>query len=245
MIQGDKIAILALEYISKLVKIAGIDVKIGIVQTAYANGASTKYVESLGVPVVFTCTGVKHLHHAAKEFDIGVYFEANGHGTVIFSKKAQALFMKENDEASHYQIKALRELHLLSLMINPCVGDALSDLLLVILIISQGTTFEKWNSSYTDLPSLQTKVLVSDKNVFVPGEADMVLLEPLEIQECVDVACHGILDARCFVRPSGTEDCVRVYCEARSKEDVENISNTVCGLIRGIYKPCRSKTMIL
>ena len=28
-------------------------------------------------------TGVKHLHHKAKEFDVGVYFEANGHGTVI------------------------------------------------------------------------------------------------------------------------------------------------------------------
>jgi phosphomannomutase len=30
-------------------------------------------------------TGVKHLHHKAVEYDIGVYFEANGHGTVIFS----------------------------------------------------------------------------------------------------------------------------------------------------------------
>jgi hypothetical protein len=27
-------------------------------------------------------TGVKHLHHEAQKFDIGVYFEANGHGTV-------------------------------------------------------------------------------------------------------------------------------------------------------------------
>ena len=33
-------------------------------------------------------TGVKHLHHKALEFDIGVYFEANGHGTVIFSPLA-------------------------------------------------------------------------------------------------------------------------------------------------------------
>lgn len=29
-----------------------------------------------------TKTGVKHLHHVAQEFDVGVYFEANGHGTV-------------------------------------------------------------------------------------------------------------------------------------------------------------------
>lgn len=38
----------------------------------------------LKVPVYCTKTGVKHLHHKAQEFDIGVYFEANGHGTVSF-----------------------------------------------------------------------------------------------------------------------------------------------------------------
>lgn len=37
------------------------------------------------VTVRCTKTGVKHLHHAAQEFDIGVYFEANGHGTVSSS----------------------------------------------------------------------------------------------------------------------------------------------------------------
>ena len=34
-------------------------------------------------------TGVKHLHHKAVEYDIGIYFEANGHGTVIFSDLAR------------------------------------------------------------------------------------------------------------------------------------------------------------
>jgi len=34
-------------------------------------------------------TGVKHLHHKAKDFDIGIYFEANGHGTTIYSAKAK------------------------------------------------------------------------------------------------------------------------------------------------------------
>jgi len=34
---------------------------------------------------------VKHVHHAAKAFDIGVYFEANGHGTVLFSDRARQL----------------------------------------------------------------------------------------------------------------------------------------------------------
>lgn len=42
------------------------------------------------VPVACVPTGVKHLHHKALEFDIGVYFEANGHGTVVFSEEAEA-----------------------------------------------------------------------------------------------------------------------------------------------------------
>ena len=31
------------------------------------------------------CVGVKHLHPEAHAFDIGIYFEANGHGTALFS----------------------------------------------------------------------------------------------------------------------------------------------------------------
>ena len=40
---------------------------------------------SQGLPLKCVATGVKHLHHAAQEFDIGVYFEANGHGTVLLA----------------------------------------------------------------------------------------------------------------------------------------------------------------
>ena len=59
--------------------------QVGIVQTAYANGASTQYIrEQLRLEIVVTPTGVKHLHAAAEHFDIGIYFEANGHGTVLF-----------------------------------------------------------------------------------------------------------------------------------------------------------------
>ena len=52
------------------------ELKLGLVQTAYANGASTAFIsDKLGVPVSCVPTGVKHLHHEALKFDIGVYFE--------------------------------------------------------------------------------------------------------------------------------------------------------------------------
>ena len=60
--------------------------QVGIVQTAYANGASTDFMRnSLGIETIVAPTGVKHLHEEAVKFDIGIYFEANGHGTVLFS----------------------------------------------------------------------------------------------------------------------------------------------------------------
>ena len=60
--------------------------RLGVVQTAYANGSSTNYLKQLGLEVNLTPTGVKYLHEKAAEFDIGIYFEANGHGTVLFSE---------------------------------------------------------------------------------------------------------------------------------------------------------------
>ena len=49
-------------------------------------------------------TGVKHLHHRAKQFDIGVYFEANGHGTVLFSDAAIDQITKYKADSRYYQL---------------------------------------------------------------------------------------------------------------------------------------------
>jgi phosphoacetylglucosamine mutase len=88
LLDGDKIAAVLSVLISRELKEARLDgeFKMGVVQTAYANGASTKFLLDNGVTVVMAKTGVKYLHHKALEFDVGVYFEANGHGTVLLSE---------------------------------------------------------------------------------------------------------------------------------------------------------------
>lgn len=59
---------------------------IGFVQTYYANYSSSEYLKlTFGMDPVFAATGVKNLHEKAEHYDIGIYFEANGHGTVIFN----------------------------------------------------------------------------------------------------------------------------------------------------------------
>ena len=54
LLDGDKIASLAADYISELVKKAGIDIKVGCVQTAYANGSSTKYLKQVRCPLLLS-----------------------------------------------------------------------------------------------------------------------------------------------------------------------------------------------
>jgi phosphoacetylglucosamine mutase len=49
MLDGDKIAVLATDYISELVKNAGVELQVGCVQTAYANGSSTKYLKQVRI----------------------------------------------------------------------------------------------------------------------------------------------------------------------------------------------------
>ena len=55
MLDGDKIASLVAAFIVELVKSAGLEgkVKVGVVQTAYANGASTKYLSQVNDPSEF------------------------------------------------------------------------------------------------------------------------------------------------------------------------------------------------
>jgi phosphoacetylglucosamine mutase len=94
LVDGDKILSLFVLFIREQLDIVNgkdhqdnqaLPTRFGVVQTAYANGASTEFLKNLGLEVAFTSTGVKYLHKKALEYDIGIYFEANGHGTVLFA----------------------------------------------------------------------------------------------------------------------------------------------------------------
>lgn len=61
---------------------------------------------------------------------MGIYFEANGHGTVLFSDRAVGAISSAPESAAAEQLLALMRL------INQAVGDAMSDLLMVEAILS-------------------------------------------------------------------------------------------------------------
>lgn len=240
LLDGDKIAILLAKLLAKLLQDAQLTaaLSVGVVQTAYANGSSTKYIqETLQIPVSCTKTGVKHLHHeAVSKYDIGIYFEANGHGTAVFSPKFHSLVeesLATTQEKSESQIKALKSLQLFSQLINQTVGDAISDMLAVIAALCiMKLTPEQWDSWYQDLPNRLTKAIVPDRSVFVSTNAERQLVSPEGLQAKIDAIVAQYPQGRSFVRASGTEDAVRIYAEADTTENAVELSSRVAELLK-------------
>eukprot|EP00980_Cylindrotheca_fusiformis_P019850 scaffold6966_cov112-Cylindrotheca_fusiformis.AAC.28 len=231
LLDGDKIAVLIGRFLKEQITKAYNDsnlnhdndnnkITMGIVQTAYANGASTNYIQNeLNIPVVITKTGVKYLHHAALKFDVGIYFEANGHGTVESICPA---------------------LTILPRLINPAVGDAISDLLLVDALLQHyyyGWTLYKWNTAlYTDLPSRQLKVNVHDRSIVQCNDNETKCITPITLQPALDELIMAEQQkkknsCRTFCRASGTENVVRVYAEAPTREDADRIATMAASIV--------------
>ncbi|XP_032441920.1 phosphoacetylglucosamine mutase [Xiphophorus hellerii] len=238
LLDGDKIATLISTFLKELLNEAGLDLKIAVVQTAYANGSSTHYLEkTMKVIVKCTKTGVKHLHHAAQEFDIGVYFEANGHGTVLFSDGAEEKIQQLANDANinDERKKAAFLLQNTINIINQTVGDAISDMLLIEAILAiKGMTVQQWDAIYSDLPNRQLKVKVSDRRVIDTTDAERRAVTPAGLQEAIDDLVKKYQKARSFVRPSGTEDVVRVYAEADTQESADALAHEVSLAVYGL-----------
>ena len=164
---------------------------------------------------------MKHLHHAAERYDVGVYFEANGHGTVLFSPETQSR-LAEHQPSTPAQSTALNHLVNLTQVINQTVGDALSDMLLVEVVLAHRSySGVEWDSLYVDLPNRLVKVVVPDRSVFKTEDAERRLVSPSGLQARIDDLMRKYEAGRAFVRPSGTEDVVRVYAEARLRAQAD------------------------
>ena len=258
LLDGDKIAVLLCDFLqaqvsnlesalhqrihetspsaAKKPKSEALPLKLGVVQTAYANGASTTYLKHiLGEDrVLIAKTGVKYVHEAAHHhFDIGVYFEANGHGTVLFGDAYYELLAHADQHVRGHV--ALQRLQLLPALINQAVGDALSDLLLVDAILQiKGWNIHDWNALYTDLPSRQCKVEVEDRTMIHTNANETECTSPVELQHELNAVMARCPGSRCFVRPSGTENVVRVYAEAQTPQQADELATQAAKLVHTI-----------
>ncbi|KAG7202201.1 hypothetical protein KM043_015877 [Ampulex compressa] len=235
LLDGDRIATLIAAYFKELLEACDLSLELGLVQTAYANGGSTDYISNtLKIPVACVSTGIKHLHKKALEFDIGVYFEANGHGTVILKDTAVQSIraIVENPKTSETKKDAASKLLNLIDLINQTVGDALSDMLLVETILyMKGWDIAEWERSYDDLPNRELKVKVENRDVITTANAARRCLTPTGLQDEIEKVVAQYPKGRSFVRPSGTEDVVRIYAECDDSNGVSELATKVALLV--------------
>jgi phosphoacetylglucosamine mutase len=85
---------------------------------------------------------------------------------------------------------------------------------------------------YKELPSRNAKVCVKDKNKFIPNDNETRLIQPIAVQNEIDALVSQVNKGRCFIRPSGTEDVVRIYAEAANENDVECIINKMILILK-------------
>ena len=165
LIDGDRIATLITTYVWKLLSEIkckdGEDlvkkVTLAVVQTGYANSGSTTFLNKMGVQTESVPTGVKYLHRKAECFDIGAYFEANGHGCVL--AKLDKIRATIAEHAVDPDQEAVRLLLALLEVSNQAVGDAMSCMLMVECVLLQlDINLTEVAKMYSDLPSKMSKL---------------------------------------------------------------------------------------
>uniref|UniRef100_A0A1I8FA22 PGM_PMM_IV domain-containing protein n=1 Tax=Macrostomum lignano TaxID=282301 RepID=A0A1I8FA22_9PLAT len=154
---------------------------------------------------------VKHLHKRAKTSTSGVYFECQTVTALCVQRPGSIGYILAAGE----KVEAARELRLVMDLINETVGDA------SLCAAGSGARAGRGglgrgrvNACYTDLPSRQLKVSVANRVGVTTTDAETALraaggTAAAVIDDLVAATQRG----RAFVRPSGTEDVVRVYAE--------------------------------
>ena len=264
IMDGDRILSLFALYVTTLLnEIRRVDSEIphrvSVVQTAYANGASTAYLRSgLSCDVKCVPTGVKHCLKAMNESDVGMYFESNGHGTIHVSDSVKTtlrhLIATSNSSDAIFASECL--LYFTQLL-NPACGDAIANLLAVTIaldVVCRGN-IDCWMALYRDYPSLQSYIVLTSPVSIRTSWDQKKVLDPSALQESIDRAitietertCISeggknictIPYARAFVRPSGTEPVVRIYVEASTVSAAQNIMAKVKHCVNS-FKNCSS-----
>lgn len=151
---------------------------------------------------------------------------------MTFSEEALRT-IKNTEPQSPAQQQALESLNGLTDLINQAVGDALSDMLLVEAILAhKGWTTKEWLGTYTDLPSRLVRVEVADRSIFKAVDAERKLESPAGLQDKIDALQSRYNKGRSFARASGTEDAVRVYAEAASRSETDDLATRVANAVK-------------
>ena len=115
-------------------------------------------------------------------------------------------------------------------MSNLAVGDAICNMLMIECVLKdKDFSIEMFHNLYTDFYSQTLKAVVKDRSQFLTTWDETRLTQPSMLQDMIDYCCQTQAkeEARCFIRPSGTEDILRIYIEAKTQHSVNVIAKEI------------------
>ncbi len=82
------------------------------------------------------------------------------------------------------------------------------------------------------MPNRLGRIEVADRNIFKTTDAERKLESPAGVQAQIDALVGKYKNGRSFVRASGTEDAVRVYAEAATKGEADDLAAKVADVVK-------------
>jgi len=234
IMNGDRIAVFLGIYIKNMIN-GMVNKRIGVVLSHYSNTGAINFLNEKNICVSIANTGVKNFVKLSREFDVGIFFEPNGHGSVTFSDKIISEIDEMMNNENEEKLKNAKILKAMVNLFDPCIGDAIANFLVLEGIFLKDT-FESTMNLYKEMPTRMLAVKINDKSIF-KIQGDVEIIEPLELKENIKQFMQKFR-GRCFVRPSGTEDIVRVFAEGERREDCDllavNVAQAVYDICDGI-----------
>jgi phosphoacetylglucosamine mutase len=211
VLDGSRLTVLYIAALKQLMARENVQAEVVVVSTGYMDGGSMRYItDTLGLPLHVEPTGVKYLHRKAKEFQICVYFEPNGHGTILVQPQLLETLAK-----APYTLA-------FTTLANQSVGDAVTNLMLAeVSLYVLGWSLDTLAGLYRTQPGVTTKIEVPRKELLRVSYDETQIEEPSSLREEVVTVLASYQSSRALIRASGTEPCIRVFAEADTQTNAE------------------------
>ena len=107
---------------------------------------------------------------------------------------------------------------LLKITNSHAYGDAIPTMLMLEAIMKdRDYSVTMLFNLYKDYPSLETNVFVDYPDKWITKWDQTELTDPVRFQDMIVIICGEVQEAQAFIRPSDTEDCLRLYVEAKDE----------------------------
>ena len=234
IIKGEKIIVLyakmldfLIDNFSKNLKIKYNEmIKMGIITSKYSNGAFISFCENnlKNYKLSVTKTGINNIQKESKKFDISICYEYNGLGTIYISQDLSTKFGKLSSLIETSKDSQIIELFQLFIaLFNSITSDGVSNLLVIESIMkSMNLSIKDVYDFYNEIPYKIVDIKMKYSK-FITNEDDSKIIEPKNMQIIIDELSNKYANSKIYVRPTGTEDCLRVYVESETDDNCKKI----------------------